>query len=199
MIKIILYGDINDKNLADLIIDTLEGEYNITYQTPTSISSYMIKNIDDPKNPPIEEILIIETDIIKSIESSDTIVIFKNSISNNIQLDIKNNIMFIVYSENTYAIDFLSKTKVNNVITFGLHLTDTLTISSVNDQEKLGCLLRQVYSIHGDLIEPFEFVIKSSLSLSIVLPLCSILILLNKIDQMNPLLVDYPKKNPLHL
>lgn len=174
MVNIILYGDLNDKKISKLLINSLEGKYNITHKTPDKINSYLVKNSTN-------EILIIETNNIKFVESSNTIVIFKNTINNEIDLEIRNKVRIIVYSQNFKAIAYLSNAKLQNIITFGYKSTDTLTASSLKDQEKMISLQRQIKAINGKTIEPFEFSIKEKVELLTVLPVYGVLLLLDKL------------------
>lgn len=172
MVKIILYGNIEDKKITKSLINNLEGKYNITYQTPYKITSYIVKNLNN-------DILIIETDTLKFIESSNTIVLFKNSINQDIDLKIENNTKIIVFSQNSKAINFLSKSKLQNIITFGYRSTDSITASSFNDTKKIICLQRQIKSISNKIIDPFEFCVKETGNLLTILPVYGLMTLLD--------------------
>lgn len=174
MVNIILYGDLNDKKITKLLISSLEGKCNITHKTPDKLNSYIVKNSTS-------EILIVETNTIKFIESSNTIIIFKNIISNDIDFEIKNKVKIIVFSQNAKAITFLSNAKLQNIITFGYKSTDTLTASSFNNKKKMISLQREIKAINGKIIEPFEFSVKEKGELLNVLPVCGVLLLLHKL------------------
>ncbi|MBP0979338.1 MAG: hypothetical protein J6C55_01675 [Oscillospiraceae bacterium] len=173
MIKIILFGDLEDKKITKLLINNLEGKYNITYQAPKTIISYTVKNFS-------QEILIIETDSLEIIDSFNTIIIFKNNIKNNINLKIKNDVNIIVFSQNIKAIKFLNKSRLKNIITFGYKLTDSLTFSSSDSETKTICLQRQVKALTGKIIEPFELSIKNKINIFDLLPIYGVKILLER-------------------
>ncbi len=160
-----------DKKITKLLISKLEGLYNIIYQTPYKITCYRVQNVT-------QEILIVETDSIRFIETKNTILIFKNNINKSIDLSIENNIYIIVFSQNNKAIKFLHNSKLPNIITYGYRVTDSLTSSSFNDNQKTICLQRQVKSITNKVIEPFEFTITESNDILDLLPVYGVEILL---------------------
>lgn len=171
MITIILYGDLEDKKITKLLISQLEGRYNITYQTPEKIISFTVKNF-------LKKILIIETNLLNFIDSYNTIIIFKNNISNKINLKVENDVNIIVYSQNIKAIDYLNQSKLKNIITFGYKLTDSLTSSSFDSEIKTICLQRQIKNLTGKIVEPMEFSIKNKNNILDLLPIYGIKILL---------------------
>lgn len=180
MITIILYGNLDDKKITKLLISNLESLYNIIYATPYKITRYQVKNLTD--DILIQDILIIETDLLSFVETTDTILIFKNNISKEINLLIQNNINIIVFSQNIKAIEFLNKSKLPNIITFGYKATDSLTSSSfgtnIDEDQKTICLQRQVKSTTGKMIEPFEFTITEKSDILDLLPVYGVKILL---------------------
>lgn len=171
MVTIILFGDLNDKKITNLLINKLEGRYNIVYFAKHKLISYKVKNSN-------ETIIIIETDSLKFIDSYNTIFLFKNLISKEININIKNDIQVIVFSQNIMAVDFLRNNHIKNIITFGYRSTDTLTSSSFNNDKKTICLQRQIHTIDGRIIEPFEFSIDDENEILNLLPIYGIKILL---------------------
>lgn len=172
MVTIILYGDLKDKKITKNLIDYLEGKCNIIHQTPYKMICYAVKDS-------LKDVLIIETDILNFIESSQAIFIFKNTISNNINLKINNEINIFVNSKNFKAIDFLIKSKFKNIVTYGYFSTDSLMLTDFGDESKILCLQRGIKSLDGNLIDPFEITI-SECKVSIdMLPVYGVKILLN--------------------
>ena len=155
-----------------MLINNLEGKYNITYQTPKTIISFTVKDFS-------QEILIIETDSLTIIDSFKTIIIFKNNIKNKIKLTVKNDVNIIVFSQNMDAIKFLNKSKLKNIITFGYKSTDSLTFSSFESETKTICLQRQVKTVTGRIVEPFEISIKNKNNILELLPIYGVKILLD--------------------
>lgn len=164
MATIILYGDLNDKKITNLLINKLEGRYNIVYFSRHKLISYKVKNAN-------ETVIIIETDSLEFIDSYNTIFLFKNSINREININIENDIQIIVFSQNIIAVDFLSNNHIKNIITFGYRSTDTLTSSSFNNDKKTICLQRQIHTIGGKAIEPFEFSIDDENEILNLLPI----------------------------
>ena len=171
MVTIIIFGNLEDKKLTNLLINNLEGRYNIFYYSLNKIISYMVKDSN-------KDILIIESSSINFIDSSNSIVIFKNNIKNIINLNIESKTNIIVFSQNINAIKFLNKSKLKNIITFGYKSTDTLTSSSFDGEKKTICLQRQIYNIYGEPIEPFEFTVNDDNDILTLLPIYGVKILL---------------------
>lgn len=172
MFTIILFGNIEDKKLTNALINNFEGRYNIFFHSPNNLISFSVKNSNI-------DILIIETNQLNLIDSSHSIIIFKNSISNNINLKIENSPHIIVFSQNFNAINFLNKSKLQNIITFGYKSTDTLTSSSFDDNKKTVCLQRQINTIDGYQIDPFEFTINDKTDILTLLPIYGVKMLIN--------------------
>ncbi len=172
MVTIILYGDLKDKKITKNLIDYLEGKCNIMHQTPYKMTCYSVKNS-------LKDVLVIETDILNFVENSQAIFIFKNSISNNINLKINSGINILVNSKNFKAIDFLIQSKFKNIVTYGCFSTDSLTLTDFGDESKILCLQRGIKNLEGDLIEPFEITVSECKVDVDMLPIYGVKILLN--------------------
>lgn len=110
--------------------------------TKSNIIHIHVDNIENMKNVKFETILVIET---KTILSKADVL--KKMISNTqyliINSDIKSNLLLL--------------DKLNlNVITFGFNNKSTITASSVNEENVLVCVQRNIRGKDNNIIEPQE-------------------------------------------
>lgn len=108
----------------------------------STILNINIDNIDNVKNVKFDTILILESktilsklDVLKSILSNTQYLIINSDIESNLLLLDKLNL---------------------NVITFGFNNKSTITASSVNEENVLICVQRNIMDKNNKIIEPQE-------------------------------------------
>lgn len=108
----------------------------------STILNINIDNIDNVKNVKFDTILILESktilsklDVLKSILSNTQYLIINSDIESNLLLLDKLNL---------------------NVITFGFNNKSTITASSVNEENVLICVQRNIMDKNNQIIEPQE-------------------------------------------
>lgn len=122
----------------------IELERAITHHllSKTTILNINVDNIDNIKNVKFETILILES---KTIVSK--LEVLKNILSNTQYLIINSDI-----ESNLLLLDNLNL----NVITFGFNNKSTITASSVNEENVLICVQRNIMDKSDNIIEPQE-------------------------------------------
>lgn len=110
-----------------------------------------------------DNFLIINGSDFDFIEDSKGIVIFISPNGLNNDIVIPKSFVAITESDNQTALSILLNNETKT-ITCGMSSTDTLTLSSISDDTRTICLQRELETLSGKTVEPFEFSIKNCFS-----------------------------------
>ena len=151
ILNVFIIGDINDRSLSDFFIDRLKNNFSVTY-----INNNLIKKVGNGN-----EILLFENENLICDNLKDSIIIFKKNCLPEISGSFNKNNTAIIYSPEKEQLKMLCKKNITT-ITCGGSPKDTITYSSINEDSVVVSLQREVSSIKGNSILPFEIPIKVS-------------------------------------
>ncbi len=95
------------------------------------------------------------------IQSENAVFAFYSDVENPEDFIIPKNYIGICGSENKSALEVFMANEISTV-TYGFKNTDTITFSSMNENNCFISLQREVVNFAGKIIEPFEFEIKQA-------------------------------------
>lgn len=174
MNKIILYGEKEDDKIRNFLIENLKSLKKVNFEQNGISKTYGQGDI----------IEIIECDNLKNLKSEKEILILKNNAE---ILNIENfEGIVIVNSNNTQQLKKLSKLGAK-VISCGMYLRDSITMSSNNDNCHIVAIQRQINFSKKTLVQPSEVKVFSEKTYEEYMILCYIAVisLLGEINNKN--------------
>lgn len=147
MINLIILGDSGDSSLADTLYRTLKTKFKVAYIR----SGYHTSVCGEP------DFLLLECGQIHTGNGARSIIICKSdfSIPAGRCAVCEDGAFGVMQTENQNAAELLSGWGIP-VISCGMSVTDTLTLSSVGAEGAVVCLQRSIPTLDGATVEPFE-------------------------------------------
>lgn len=169
--NIVIYGSKDDNVINDILVNAILNYANVFYneellQSKSANNPGIIYNVESKEN-------------IDKSKSGGDIIVFKNSFESTDGIGLSNGNIVIIDSQNTQAVKVLSGTD-NVVITCGMSMRDTLSISSFELSEATVSLQREVQNLNCDAIEPREFKVALANDIGVypILSCCAVLLML---------------------
>lgn len=126
---------------------------------------YYIGVISENKNLQIKQnhirMIYLTEENIRNYQNQkwDILVMEENNLENEILINILKNTNYLLIEDN---INLQIKLENNiNIITFGFKNKSTVTVSSVQEDETIICIQRNIDTIHHQTIEPMEISVKN--------------------------------------
>lgn len=183
MINLIFLGDSCDSALAGTTYHVLAKDFQVACNCTTGTNNHC-KTLD---------FLILDCKQLSYENKGRTIFLCKNNFSEKTKYSSfkhigENNTIGVVQSDNLPAAETLSRWKIP-VISCGMSITDTITLSSIGPDDAVVCLQRCIPTLNGTIIEPFEIPIKLSRPIDSYALMCivSIVLLADKADILDTL------------
>lgn len=169
--NIVIYGSKYDNVINDILVNAILNYANVFYneellQSKSANNSGIVYNVESKEN-------------IDNSKNGGNIIVFKNSFEATHGIGLSNGNIVIIDSQNTQAVKVLSGTD-NIVITCGMSMRDTLSVSSFELSEATVSLQREVQNLNFDAIEPREFKVALANDIGVypILSCCAVLLML---------------------
>ncbi|WP_312645180.1 hypothetical protein [Hydrogenoanaerobacterium sp.] len=180
MINLIVLGSSDDSRLANTILRILAAEFRVACAC-TKKQSNNLEEFD---------FLLVECEQISFNNKERTIILCKsNFLATEKQYSTcRSGTIGVVQSDNLAAAQALSEWQIP-VISCGMSVTDTLTLSSISPDGAVICLQRSIPTLLGTVIEPFEVPIKLSRPFDSYALMCivAVLLLSDNLDKLSML------------
>lgn len=173
MTKVLVLGDRSEKIFTDKLCRILSGFGGV-------LGFYNDCVIESAEN---NEFLLFECEYIERIDRANVILVFKSKQHcRRLRLKLSEHAISIVGEENERALQMLNGSTAP-VLTCGMSSKDTLTLSSVSENNAVVSLQREIRDFNGNIIEPCEIQIihDEPFSKFELLAACAVLLLAGKI------------------
>lgn len=169
MTNIILCGKEKDASIAGALLPALSRYGGVQYCSGNRISFLGGDKI---------KFLVYDCEKLPQIELKRGIILFKNSFRASEQIDIPEGFLCVLEMKNVHAAALLSSTGTP-AITCGTNSKDTLSIAGLDETSAALSLQRSMRTVDGALLEPHDFTVEftATLSPSRILAVCAVLLI----------------------